>query len=422
MAFFEKLAKRAETDYTDIQKTVDIILEDIKTKGDLALFDYTKRFDGWDAEKSNIKVTEKEIEEAMALVSPRLISVMEKAAERIRVFHEKQMRSDIMTSENGETLGFLIRPLENVGVYVPGGKAAYPSSVLMNIVPAKVAGVKRIVMVTPVKSDGKVNPNVLAAAKIAGADDIYKIGGAQAVAALAFGTGIIPKVDKICGPGNIFVALAKKAVYGSVSIDSIAGPSEILILADDSARADFVAADMLSQAEHDEMASAVLITDSRELAEDVKKEIFDMTKKLCRKEIIEKSVSNYGAIVLVDNMANGIKLVNKMAPEHLEICTKDNETALKSIKNSGAVFLGNYSPEPLGDYMAGANHVLPTGGSARFFSPLCIDDFIKKMSVISFSKSALSGLKDDIELFADSEGLTAHANAVKIRFVENEFY
>ena len=381
--FFKKLARRAETDYKDIQKKVDGILEDVKENKDKALFEYTRRFDGFTASPENVRVTDEEIKSAAETVSPEFIRIMEKAAARIRDFHERQLRDDIMYTKNGETLGFLIRPLEKVGVYVPGGKAVYPSSVLMNIIPAKVAGVGKIIMVTPVKSDGKVNPSVLAAAKIAGADEIYKIGGAQAV------------------------AFPYTTLFRS---------SEILILADESARADFVAADMLSQAEHDEMASAVLITDSPALAWAVKKEIIKMSAFLPRKDTVEKSLSAYGAIILVENIHDGTELANELAPEHLEICTKDDKKMLLGIKNAGAVFLGNYSPESLGDYMAGTNHVLPTGGSARFFSPLCVDDFIKKMSVISFEKPALEKLSREIELFAESEGLSAHANAVRVRF------
>ena len=345
-----------------------------------------------------------------------MIKVIQKSAQRIRNFHQKQkINSWLEPSENGEMLGQLIRPIEKVGIYVPGGKAAYPSSVLMNAVTASVAGVPHIIMTTPAQKDGRVTPTTLVAAKEAGVNEVYKVGGAQAIASLAYGTTCVPKVDKICGPGNIYVALAKKSVYGQVNIDSIAGPSEILVIADDSANAVYVAADMLSQAEHDEMASAILVTDSEKLAEEVKKELYIQTEQLERKEIILKSLENYGLIVIAKDMKQACELSNRIAPEHMEICTKAPFELLPYIKNAGAIFLGHYTPEPLGDYMAGPNHVLPTGGTARFFSPLSLDDFIKKSSILSFSKEAFLELSDDVMTFAKGEGLTAHANAVSVR-------
>ena len=396
--------------------TVNDIIANIKANGDKALFEYTKKFDKFDVNKDNVLVTEDEIKEAYNQVDADLIRVIKKSAERIGAFHEKQkMNSWLEPSKNGEMLGQLIRPLQRVGVYVPGGKAAYPSSVLMNIIPAKVAGVEEIVMTTPPSADGKISPTTIVAADIAGVHKIYKAGGAQAVAALAFGTESIPKVDKIVGPGNIFVALAKRSVYGYVNIDSVAGPSEILILADESANPEFVAADLLSQSEHDELASAVLITDCKELAEKVQIEAENQTNRMERKEIIKKSQDNYGAIIVVDNFDEACDLCNQIAPEHLEISTKEPFSLLPKIQNAGAIFLGHYTPEPLGDYMAGPNHVLPTGGTARFFSPLSIDDYIKKSSIISFSKEAMQELGPDVVKFAEAEGLTAHANSIKVR-------
>ncbi len=412
----ESLLSRSQLEHGNVQHIVDNILADIKAKGDKALFGYTKEFDKFDVNSDNILVTKAEIEEAYSQVDAELIRVIKKAADRIKAFHEKQKTNSwLEPSSNGEMLGQLIRPLERVGVYVPGGKAAYPSSVLMNIIPAKVAGVDEIVMTTPPSADGKVYPTTIVAADIAGADRIYKVGGAQAIGALAFGTESIPKVDKIVGPGNIFVALAKRSVYGYVNIDSVAGPSEILILADDSADPVYVAADLLSQAEHDELASAVLITDSPELAEKVKAEVEKQTAVLERKAIIEKSLDNYGAIIVVNDLDEGCELCNRIAPEHMELSTREPFGFLSKIRNAGAIFLGHYTPEPLGDYMAGPNHVLPTGGTARFFSPLSIDDYIKKSSIISFSKSALEELGEDVIKFAEAEGLTAHANSVKVR-------
>lgn len=399
-----------------MQEIVNGIIADIKVNGDKALFEYTKKFDKFDVNNDNVLVTEDEIKEAYNQVDADLVRVIKKSAERIAAFHEKQkMNSWLEPSKNGEMLGQLIRPLQRVGVYVPGGKAAYPSSVLMNIIPAKVAGVEEIVMTTPPSADGKISPTTIVAADIAGIHKIYKAGGAQAVAALAFGTESIPKVDKIVGPGNIFVALAKRSVYGYVNIDSVAGPSEILILADESANPQFVAADLLSQAEHDELASAVLITDCKELAEKVQIEAENQTNRMERKEIIKKSQDNYGAIIVVNNFDEACDLCNQIAPEHLEISTKEPFSLLPKIQNAGAIFLGHYTPEPLGDYMAGPNHVLPTGGTARFFSPLSIDDYIKKSSIISFSKEAMQELGPDVVKFAEAEGLTAHANSIKVR-------
>lgn len=416
----DQILGRSQLEYGNIQQIVDEILSEIKQKKDEALFRYTKKFDGISLGAENVKVTKEEIKEAYKKVGADLVKVIQKSAERIREFHQKQkINSWLEPNPNGEMMGQLIRPLEKVGVYVPGGKAAYPSSVLMNVIPAHVAGVKTILMTTPAGKDGKVNANTIVAAAEAGVTDIYKIGGAQAIGALAFGTESIPRVDKICGPGNIYVALAKRTVYGHVNIDSVAGPSEILVIADTSADAVYVAADLLSQAEHDELASAILVTDSEKLAKEVQEEIIVQSAKLERREIIEKSIQHFGAIILVDNIHEACQIANNIAPEHLEICTENPFALLPQIQNAGAVFLGHYSPEPLGDYMAGPNHVLPTGGTARFFSPLSIDDFIKKSSIISFSKNALMNLSQDITVFAEAEGLTAHANAVRVR-MENK--
>lgn len=415
-AFVEKLVQRSQNDYGEAEKTVSEIVAAVRARGDEALFEYTQKFDGIELNKNNIRVNQDEIETALNQVDSELINVIKRAAERIKLFHEKQkMNSWLEPSQNGEILGQLVRPLEKVGVYVPGGKAAYPSSLLMNIIPAKVAGVKKIIMMTPPQKDGSVYPVTIAAAVTAGIDEIYKCGGAQAIAAMAFGTESVPSVDKIVGPGNIYVALAKRSVYGHVNIDSVAGPSEILILADESANSEFIAADLLSQAEHDEMASSVLITDSSALAEAVKANIDKQKSKLERLSIIDKSLENYGAVIVVENMLDAVELCNKIAPEHLEVCTKQPFELLCHIQNAGAIFLGNYTPEPLGDYMAGPNHILPTGGTARFFSPLSIDDFIKKSSVLSFSEEAFSRLGNDIISFANAEGLTAHANSARIR-------
>lgn len=417
------LLKRSPNNYGSYEATVSEIVNRVKEEGDKALFDYTNQFDHCNLTKDNIQVTKEEIQEAYEALDKEFIEVMKKSAENIRVFHEKQLRNSwIDTKPDGSVLGQRITPLEKVGVYVPGGKAAYPSSVLMNIVPAKVAGVETIIMTTPPGKDGRVNPGTLVAADIAGADIVYKAGGAQAVAALAFGTESIPKVDKITGPGNIFVALAKKAVYGHVSIDSIAGPSEILVLADESANPRFVAADLLSQAEHDELASAILITTSKALARAVSEEADRFVNKLSRADIMKKSLENYGYILVAESMEDAIDTANEIASEHLEILTKNPFETMTKIKNAGAIFLGEYSSEPLGDYFAGPNHVLPTNGTARFFSPLNVDDFLKKTSIISYSKEALKAVHKDIELFARNEGLTAHENSIKVRFEgENRF-
>ncbi len=410
------LLSRTQLDQSEVQMKVDKIISEVRLKKDKALFEYTKMFDGFEINKENILVSKEEIEKAYKEVDKELIEIIKKAAERIRDFHEKQkLNSWLEPKANGETLGQLVRPLKRVGVYVPGGKASYPSSVLMNVIPAKVAGVSEIIMTTPPDKKGKINQATIVAADIAGITKIYKVGGAQAIAGLAFGTESIPKVDKIVGPGNIYVALAKRSVYGYVNIDSVAGPSEILIMADESANPKFVAADLLSQAEHDELASAILITDSLKLGEEVQKEIIKQTERLERKEIIKKSLNNYGAIIVVKDIEDGFKLCNEIAPEHLEISTKEAFNYLSKIENAGAIFLGYYTPEPLGDYMAGPNHVLPTGGTARFFSPLSIDDYIKKSSILSFSKEAMEEIGEDVIKFARAEGLTAHANSVEVR-------
>ena len=411
------LLKRSPNNYSQYESTVNEIIENVKANKDKAVFEYTKKFDKFELTAENIKVTRKEIDEAYTKMDDKLVEVIRKAAENIKIFHMKQLRNSWFDAkEDGTILGMKITPIEKVGVYVPGGKAAYPSSVLMNVIPAKVAGVKEIIMTTPPGADGKVNPGTLVAADIAGVDTIYKVGGAQAIAALAYGTESIPKVDKITGPGNIFVALAKKAVYGYVSIDSIAGPSEILVLADETANPRYVAADMLSQAEHDELASAILITTSKELAEKVSEEVDKFTAELSRTEIIQKSLDNYGYILLAESMEQAIETTNEIASEHLEILTKNPFDVMTKIRNAGAIFLGEYSSEPLGDYFAGPNHILPTNGTAKFFSPVNVDDFIKKSSIISYSREALEKLHKDIELFAESEGLTAHANSIKVRF------
>lgn len=413
----EDLLKRSPNSYGQYEAAVAEILANVKANGDKAVFDYTLRFDRAQINEENVRVTDEEIDEAYTLVSPKLIEVIRKALVNIRDYHMKQKTySWFDSTAKGTILGQKVTPIETVGVYVPGGKAVYPSSVLMNIVPAKVAGVDKIIMTTPPAADGKVNPSTLVAAKEAGVDEIYKAGGAQAVGALAYGTKSIPKVDKIVGPGNIYVALAKKAVYGHVSIDSIAGPSEILVLADETANPRFVAADLLSQAEHDEMASAILITTSKELAEKVSAEVDGFVQELSRREIIQKSLDHYGYILVADTMTDAIETANAIASEHLEIVTKNPFDTMTKIRNAGAIFLGEYSSEPLGDYFAGPNHVLPTNGTAKFFSPLSVDDFIKKSSIISYSKEALEEIHKDIEDFAASEQLTAHANSIKVRF------
>mgnify|MGYP002427246206 CR=1 FL=1 len=413
----ENLLKRSPSQYGQYEAAVNDIITQIRERGDEALLEYTERFDHCTLTPDTLEVTEEEIRQAYGALTPEFIEVLKKSAANIRAYHEKQLRNSWFdTKENGTILGQKITPLQRVGVYVPGGTAAYPSSVLMNIIPAKVAGVKEIVMTTPPGRDGSMNPATLVAADIAGAAKIYKAGGAQAVAALAFGTATIPKVDKITGPGNIFVALAKRSVFGYVSIDSIAGPSEILVLADETANPRYVAADLLSQAEHDILASAILITTSGTLAESVSAEIDAFLQQLSRKEIMEQSLQNYGYILLAPDLDTAVETVNEIASEHLEILTASPFEILPKIQNAGAIFLGEYSSEPLGDYFAGPNHVLPTNGTAKFFSPLGVDDFIKKSSVISYSKEALREVHKDIELFAGQEGLTAHANSIKVRF------
>ncbi len=410
------LLKRSPDSYGEYEETVNGIIKEIREKGDKALFGYTQKFDRCEITAETVRVTKEEIKEAYELADPELVAVMKKSAANITEFHSHQLRNSwIVPKEDGTILGQRITPVAVSGVYVPGGKAAYPSSVLMNVLPAKVAGVPRIIMTTPPGADGKVNPGTLVAADIAGVDEIYKAGGAQAIAAMAFGTESIPRVDKITGPGNIFVALAKKACFGFVSIDSVAGPSEILVLADETANPRYVAADLLSQAEHDELASAILITTSRELAEKVSDEAARFTQQLSRKEIIEKSLENYGYILLAETMDEAVSAANEIASEHLEILTANPFETMTKIKNAGAIFLGEYSSEPLGDYFAGPNHVLPTGGTARFFSPLSVDDFVKKSGFVYYPKEALLDAADDIILLAETEELTAHANSVRVR-------
>lgn len=413
----DNLLKRSPNNYGQYTDAVNEIVGTVKKDGDAAVFEYTKKFDGADITPENVIVSDAEIKEAYAVVSADVLEVIRKAIVNIRTYHEKQKQYSWFDSQpNGTILGQKVTPLTRVGVYVPGGKAAYPSSVLMNILPAKVAGVEQIVMVTPPGKDGKVNPGTLVAAKEAGADVVYKVGGAQAIAALAFGTESIPKVDKIVGPGNIFVALAKKAVYGYVSIDSIAGPSEILVIADETANPRYVAADLLSQAEHDELASAILVTTSESLADQVSEEVDAFVEKLSRRTILEKSLENYGYILIAEDLNGAVDIANAIASEHLEIVTKNPFEVMTQIKNAGAIFLGEYSSEPLGDYFAGPNHVLPTNGTAKFFSPLSVDDFIKKSSIIYYSRQALEPVKDEIIKFAESESLTAHANSIQVRF------
>lgn len=413
----EDLLKRSPNSYGKFEAAVNDILLNVRTNKDKALFKYTKDFDKADINASNIVVTKDEIEEAYTKVDPALVDVIRKSLKNIKEYHEKQKQYSWFDSKpDGTILGQKVTPLARAGVYVPGGKAAYPSSVLMNVVPAKVAGVEQIIMCTPPDHEGKVYPTTLVAANEAGVDVVYKAGGAQAIAAMAYGTESIPKVDKICGPGNIYVALAKKAVFGYVSIDSVAGPSEILVIADETANPRYVAADLLSQAEHDEMASAILITTSSELANKVSAEIDGFLKELSRSEIISKSLDNYGYILLVDDINEAVSVANDIASEHLEIVTKDPFNVMTKIKNAGAIFLGEYSSEPLGDYFAGPNHVLPTNGTAKFFSALSVDDFIKKSSIISYSREALEAIHNDIENFAVAEHLTAHANSIKVRF------
>ena len=412
----QNLLKRSPNNYGEFEGRVNAIIEEVRNNRDQAVFNYTKQFDGADINAGNILVTEEEIAEAYEQVDTTLLAVIRKSLVNIKKYHEKQVQNSWFTTEDGIILGQKVTALATVGVYVPGGKAVYPSSVLMNVLPAKVAGVDRIVMCTPPGKDGKVYPSTLVAAKEAGVDEIYKVGGAQAIAAMAFGTESVPKVDKIVGPGNIYVALAKKAVFGYVSIDSIAGPSEILVLADETANPRYVAADLLSQAEHDEMASSILITTSQKLAEEVSAEIDQFVAELSRKEIIQKSLDNYGYILVADNMEEAIDTVNAIASEHMEIVTADPFHVMTKIRNAGAIFIGEYSSEPLGDYFAGPNHVLPTNGTAKFFSALSVDDFIKKSSIISYSREALEKVHKDIEQFAECEKLTAHANSIRVRF------
>ena len=415
------LLKRSPDNYGSYEETVKNIVNDIHSRRDAALFEYTEKFDHAKINADNVRVTEAEIEEAYTQVDAKLLETIRKAIVNIRTYHEKQKQYSWFDSENnGTLLGQKVTPLAKVGVYVPGGKAAYPSSVLMNVIPAKVAGVGKIVMTTPCNAEGKVYPTTLVAAKEAGVDEVYKAGGAQAIAALAYGTESIPKVDKIVGPGNIYVALAKKAVYGYVSIDAIAGPSEILVIADETANPRFVAADLLSQAEHDELASAILVTTSEELARKVSDEVDGFLKELSRSEIIRKSLDNYGYILVADTMNDVIDIANEIASEHLEIQTKNPYDVMTKIRNAGAIFIGEYASEPLGDYFAGPNHVLPTNGTAKFFSPLSVDDFIKKSSIIGYSEEALRDIHKDIEAFAEAEQLTAHANSIKVRFEGEE--
>lgn len=413
----KNLLKRSPSNFGNYAETVQGIVDDVRDNGDSALFSYTKKFDKADITAENVKVTQEEIDYAYTQVSPELLDVIRKAKKNIWEYHEKQKQYSWFDSKpNGTLLGQKVTALASVGVYVPGGKAVYPSSVLMNVMPAKVAGVEKIVMTTPCNAEGEVYATTLVAAKEAGVDEIYKAGGAQAIAALAYGTESVPKVDKIVGPGNIFVALAKRAVYGHVSIDSIAGPSEVMVLADETANSRYVAADLLSQAEHDEMASAILVTTSEELAEKVSVQVDKFIDELSRKEIMRKSIDNYGYILLADNMSDAIDVVNDIASEHLEIVTANPFDVMTRVKNAGAIFIGEYSSEPLGDYFAGPNHVLPTNGTAKFFSPLSVDDFIKKSSIIYYSREALEAVHTDIEAFAKAEQLTAHANSIAVRF------
>lgn len=413
----KNLLKRSPSNFGNYAETVQGIVDDVRDNGDAALFSYTKKFDKADITAENVKVTQEEIDYAYTQVSPELLDVIRKAKKNIWEYHEKQKQYSWFDSKpNGTLLGQKVTALASVGVYVPGGKAVYPSSVLMNVMPAKVASVEKIVMTTPCNAEGEVYATTLVAAKEAGVDEIYKAGGAQAIAALAYGTESVPKVDKIVGPGNIFVALAKRAVYGHVSIDSIAGPSEVMVLADETANSRYVAADLLSQAEHDEMASAILVTTSEELAEKVSVQVDKFIDELSRKEIMRKSIDNYGYILLADNMSDAIDAVNDIASEHLEIVTANPFDVMTRVKNAGAIFIGEYSSEPLGDYFAGPNHVLPTNGTAKFFSPLSVDDFIKKSSIIYYSREALEAVHTDIEAFAKAEQLTAHANSIAVRF------
>lgn len=414
---FRKLVERSQLDQGDVLKVVGEIIENIRKNGDTAVLEYTKRFDKAELQPAAMRVSEQEIRDAYAGVDRELIEVIRRAKHNIEAFHSKQKENSWFSNEpDGVILGQLYRPLEVVGIYVPGGTAALASSVLMNAVPAKVAGVEKVVMATPPAKDGTVNPAILVAACEAGVDEIYKVGGAQAIAALAFGTGTIPRVDKVFGPGNIYVATAKRLVYGFCDIDMFAGPSEIMVVADETANAKFVAADLMSQAEHDVLSAAILVTTSEKLAREVQAEIERQYGYLTRKGILDRSLADYGAAVLVSDIEEAVEVVNRIAPEHLELCIEEPFSWLGSIKNAGAIFLGNYSSEPLGDYFAGPNHVLPTGGTARFFSPLNVADFVKKSSIISYTRKALEKAKDDIVKFAQSEGLDGHANAIRVRF------
>lgn len=415
--YVENLKNRAEAVQRDVLDAVEEILEDVRKNGDSAIIKYTNKFDSKNISEQNVKVSVDEIKKAYENVDKKFIEAIKTAKENIWFYHEKQKQNSWMTTkEDGIILGQQIRALDMVGIYVPGGTAAYPSSVLMNTIPAKVAGVKKIIMVTPPSEDGSINPNILVAADIAGVDEIYKVGGAQGVAALAYGTKSIPKVDKIVGPGNIFVAMAKRSVYGFVDIDMIAGPSEILVIADETGDAKYIAADLMSQAEHDVLASSILVTTSQELADKVKEELERQVQYLERKEIILSSLKNYGGIIIVENMKEAIDMANIIAPEHLEVMVQEPFLLLGELKNAGSIFLGKYAPEPLGDYIAGPNHVLPTSGSAKFFSPLSVDDYIKKSSYIYYSKEGLAKVKDKAVTIAETEGLTAHANSIKVRF------
>lgn len=414
---FRKLTERSQLDQSDVLDKVNAVIQKIRAEGDKAVFEYTRQFDGVDINEGSFRVSEEEMEKACSQVDPKLLEVIRKAKGNIEAFHAKQKENSwITTGEDGVILGQVFRPLEIVGIYVPGGTAALASSVLMNAIPAKVAGVTKVVMATPPAKDGSINPAILAAAREAGVDEIYKMGGSQAIAAMAFGTASVPRVDKIFGPGNIYVATAKRMVYGFCDIDMFAGPSEIMVVADETANPKFVAADLLSQAEHDVLSAAILVTTSEKLAREVDAEIQRQSSYLTRYEIFSKSISNYSAAVVVNNLDEAVEIVNKIAPEHLELCVQEPFSLLGTVKNAGAVFLGSYSSEPLGDYFAGPNHVLPTGGTARFFSPLNVADFIKKSSVISYTRKALEKIKDDIVVFAEAEGLDGHANAIKVRF------
>ncbi len=414
--FLKELEERSTVDFKDYEETVKNILSKVMVEGDLALFKYTKEFDGADLSKKGMKVSDEEVKEAYNEVSEDYLKAINLAIKNITDYHKNQIQNSWFTSSDGIILGQKVTPIASVGIYVPGGTAAYPSSVLMNAIPAKVAGVKRIAMISPPNKDGKLPAGVLVAAKELGINEIYKVGGAQGVGALAYGTETIEKVNKIVGPGNIYVATAKREVYGYVDIDMIAGPSEILIIADDSANPKYLAADLLSQAEHDELSSSILITTSKEIGKAVVKEVQIQTAKLERKDIIEKSLSDYGKVILVEDLEEAVKLSNEIAPEHLELCVDNPFDLLDKVENAGAIFLGNYSPEPLGDYLAGPNHVLPTSGTAKFYSPLSVDDFIKKSSIIYYNEKALKNVKDEVMTLAESEGLTAHKNSIKVRF------